>query len=159
MEKLSVNDRLDVMEFRRKRMENPPELELRLYRGCSRRNNSQTVQEIIDEYDQARHAILDEMGIPKQRNECSVEELAAIDDPNKKVRNSSIAGSSFGPLEILIAECLPEGEYLVYPVNIEDRGAEPLQTDGPFNMTISFDFDLYKEQQNGSVQTSQETSR
>lgn len=98
---LSVNDRLDVLEFRHKSMVNPPEPDWRLYSGAQRENNDQTVREILTKHDTACHAILDELGIPKTRAECTSEELERIDNPNKKLRNASLSGSYLGMLEEL----------------------------------------------------------
>lgn len=100
-DQLSVNDRLDVLEVRRRLMADPPPFDARLYSGPRRESNDQTQREIYAKYDRDCHAILDELGIPKTREACTPLDLDRLDNPNKKMRNAWLSGVSLGMLDQL----------------------------------------------------------
>lgn len=97
---LSMDDRLDVCQFRHRK--NPPHDETALifdlYGGPRRENNDQLVSEIIQKYEQFRHERLDAHGIPRDRSQCTAEEIAYIERENKKQRNAWLSGVSYGML-------------------------------------------------------------
>lgn len=101
-DQLSINDRLDIYELRY-RAQDPADrkLELRLYMGAQRQNNDELISEIHRKYDESRHAILDELSIPRERTQCTSEEIAHINREPKKQRNASLSGSYLGMLDKL----------------------------------------------------------
>lgn len=99
-ETLSVNDRMDVLEFRRTNHEdyvNDP-FNIALYCGAQRKSNLESRRQINQRWNDERHAILDEKHIPRLGSELTEAELADLNRPNRKLRNSSLSGSWYGPL-------------------------------------------------------------
>lgn len=128
-DKLSINERLDVYELRHRATANPEPIVLQLYQGAQRENNDQTLCEITTKHNRERHLILDSLGIPNMRSQCTFEELAKIDDPNKKLRNASLSGSYLGMLDELTVRQRGElavrfhGQYMLF-TNQPNKGTK-----------------------------------
>lgn len=99
-ETLSVNDRIDVLEFRRTNHEDYVNIpfNIGLYLGAQRKSNLESRRQINQRWDDERHAILDENHIPRLASELTQAEIADLNRPNRKLRNSSLSGSWYGPL-------------------------------------------------------------
>lgn len=127
---LSINDRLDIYELRYRGLGAPDKkLEVRLYLGAQRQNNDELLSEIHRKYDEGRHAILDEMSIPRERAQCTPEEIAHINRENKKLRNASLSGSYLGMLDQLTVTQRGElavrfhGQYMLF-TNQPNKGTK-----------------------------------
>lgn len=99
-ETLSVNDRLDVLEFRRRTdveyVDDP--FNIQLYCGPTRQSNLESIRQINHRHDTERHATLDDKRIPRLMNELTQAEIDELNRPDRKLRMSSLSGANYSPI-------------------------------------------------------------